>query len=73
MKPLKEEILSADDIKLLFSNIELILTVNQEISMNFQNELDKVIDVQLLNIGSIFLKTVYFHSQFFLNKKGGIS
>lgn len=66
MKPLQEDILSADEIKSLFSNIELILTVNQEIATNFQNELDKVIDIQLLNIGSIFIKTVFMRFYYYL-------
>jgi len=54
------QIVSTEDIKKLFSNIELIFTVNQEITSNFQRELIATPEIQLFNIGQIFLKTVQF-------------
>ena len=61
MNPLKSNsILTNEEIKSLFSNIDVILTVNHEISTNFQNELEKIPEIQLFNIGQVFRKTVCF-------------
>jgi len=54
------QIVKEEDIKSLFSNIELIYTVNHEVSANFQNELERVQDMQLINMGLLFIKTVEF-------------
>jgi len=51
----KSTILPSEEINQLFSNIELILRINQEILTNLFKDFENAGNIQLMNVGAVFL------------------
>lgn len=67
LHPLKSnKFLEEGELKAIFSNIEAILSINQEINENFQQALSKM-PVSDIHIGELFLKTVRFQNSLVFN------
>jgi len=58
VSPPKSSLLAPEETNQLFSNIELILRVNQEILNNLFQDFENAGNIQLMNIGAVFLGMV---------------
>lgn len=64
MEPIKKsfgtnhEILPQIEYEAIFCNIDLLMKVNQEIMYSLLQEYEEAGDIQLINIGTIFLRMV---------------